>query len=77
MPLDSKHPKASFSPTSTDLLYFQVAYAPKSQDWRFFVDDDNDNDNDTTDYFTPSACARGKKHNILLLDIYFSHKYIS
>ena len=32
MPLDSKHPEAIFSPTSTDSLYFQVAEVPKSQD---------------------------------------------
>ena len=50
MPLDSKHPKASFLPTSKDLLYFRVAEVPKSQDLAiFFVDDDN-NDDDTTDY---------------------------
>ena len=49
MPLDSKRSKASFSPTSTDLLYFRVAEVPKSQDLAiFFVDDDND----TIDYFT-------------------------
>ena len=37
MPLDSKHPKASFSPTSTDVLYFRVAEVPKSQDLVIFL----------------------------------------
>ena len=37
MPLDSKHPEASFSPTSTDSLYFQVAEVPKSQDLVIFL----------------------------------------
>ena len=72
MPLDSKHLKASFSPTSTDLLYIRVAKVPKSQDLVIFVDDndnnndddndDNDNDNDMTNYFTPCACARGNNY---------------
>ena len=37
MPLDSKHPEASFSPTSTGSLYFRVAEMPKSQDLAIFL----------------------------------------
>ena len=45
----SKCTEASFSPTSTDSLYLQVAQVPRSPDLVIFVDDnDNDNDNDTT-----------------------------
>ena len=59
MLLNSKHPETSFSPTSTESLYLQVAQMPRSQDLVIFVDDNDNNNNDTSDYFTPCACAQG------------------
>ena len=68
MPLDCKHPEASFLLLSTDSLYFQVAKEPKSQDLVIFVDNNDDDDNDTTNYFTPCAYMPGKDidENMLL-----------
>ena len=54
---DSKHNEANFSTVLMDMLYMylRVTQMPRSPDLAIFVLTTTDK----TDYFTPSACARG------------------
>ena len=58
MPLDSKHSGASFSQTSTNSLYFQVAQVLTCRDLAILVVTDDRQTDRQTDYFT-TAHARG------------------
>ena len=67
MPLNSKHSEASFSPTSTDWLYFRVAEMPRCQDLAILVVTTTDRQTDQLLY--PCTCARDNK---ACLDIIYS-----